>query len=113
MKINIMAEISYDLDLSLLKELTGEDLLESYVIKHCKETVEKLLEEELTGDQDGIVTNLTIKVEAYSGNNVPKERLAVNKGSCPFPASCNKRKTCTKDYCNADTCTDGTAFRWS
>ena len=39
--------------------------------------------------------------------------LAVAKGVCPFPDSCNKRDTCTDDYCNADVCSNGHAYHFS
>lgn len=41
------------------------------------------------------------------------KKLAVYKGICPFPNDCNKRKTCTKDDCSADTCSNGYAYRFS
>ena len=40
-------------------------------------------------------------------------KLAVQKGICPFPDSCNKREFCTKDRCNADVCSNGHAYRMS
>lgn len=39
--------------------------------------------------------------------------LAVNKGICPFPNSCNKRDFCTKVYCNYNECDNGHCFRRS
>jgi hypothetical protein len=40
-------------------------------------------------------------------------RLAVQKGVCPFPESCKERFQCTRDSCNADTCSNGYAYRMS
>jgi len=40
-------------------------------------------------------------------------RLAVQKGICPFPDSCNQRNYCTADHCNADACSNGYAYRTS
>ncbi len=40
-------------------------------------------------------------------------RLAVQKGICPFPDSCNQRNYCTADNCNADACSNGYAYRTS
>lgn len=40
-------------------------------------------------------------------------KLATQKGICPFPKECSKAKTCTADRCNADTCSNGYAYRMS
>ncbi|MCD5384910.1 MAG: hypothetical protein LRZ94_01170 [Candidatus Pacebacteria bacterium] len=40
-------------------------------------------------------------------------RLAVQRGVCPFPESCNSRHTCTDTRCNADVCSNGYAYRFS
>jgi hypothetical protein len=42
-----------------------------------------------------------------------KGNLAVQKGICPFPESCNEASCCTKDRCNADCCSNGYAYRAS
>jgi len=39
--------------------------------------------------------------------------LAVQKGICPFPKECNLKDSCIKNYCNADTCSNGYAYRFS
>lgn len=39
--------------------------------------------------------------------------LAVQKGICPFPDACEKAKYCTLNRCNADTCSNGYAYRMS
>lgn len=46
-------------------------------------------------------------------NEKVDNNLAVVKNVCDFPLNCNKRKTCTKDYCNADVCDNGYAYRMS
>lgn len=40
-------------------------------------------------------------------------KLATQKGICPFPKECSKAKYCTADRCNADTCSNGYAYRMS
>ena len=40
-------------------------------------------------------------------------KLAVQKGICPFPDSCNEREFCTNDRCSADVCSNGYAYRMS
>lgn len=40
-------------------------------------------------------------------------KLAVQKGICPFPEECSLNKSCVKDRCNADTCSNGYAYRFS
>lgn len=39
--------------------------------------------------------------------------LAVASGVCDFPLSCNERKTCKKNRCNYDVCTNGYCYRMS
>jgi len=39
--------------------------------------------------------------------------LAIQKGICPFPESCSLVDDCIKNYCNADECSNGYAFRRS
>jgi len=50
-----------------------------------------------------------LQAEYEQDNN----NLAVQKGICPFPESCSLVNDCTKDYCNADTCSNGYAYRFS
>ena len=50
---------------------------------------------------------LQCELEAKNNN------LAIQKGICPFDKECSLIKTCTKDYCNADTCSNGYAYRMS
>jgi hypothetical protein len=40
-------------------------------------------------------------------------KLATQKGICPFPEACSKANYCTADRCNADTCSNGYAYRMS
>lgn len=44
---------------------------------------------------------------------IKNKKLAVVKGICPFPESCNNRSFCEKDFCNADVCSNGYAYRMS
>ena len=39
--------------------------------------------------------------------------LAVQKGVCPFPESCNLVDSCTKNHCRADVSQNGHAYRMS
>lgn len=51
--------------------------------------------------------NMNIKTSFH--NN----KLAIAKGTCPFPTECSQRHICIKDNCNYDTCTNGYAYRYS
>ncbi len=39
--------------------------------------------------------------------------LAIQKKICPFPEDCNLVDSCIKNYCNADVCDNGYAYRMS
>lgn len=41
------------------------------------------------------------------------QELAVAKGVCEFPLDCKERKTCKKNRCNYDVCTNGYCYRMS
>ncbi len=50
-----------------------------------------------------------LQAETEKQNN----NLAIQKEICPFPESCSLVNSCTKNYCNADTCSNGYAYRMS
>ncbi|EHQ88308.1 hypothetical protein DesyoDRAFT_1138 [Desulfosporosinus youngiae DSM 17734] len=66
--------------------------------------------EELTREVDEIETTLQV-LEKYKRDKT--KVLAVSKGACPFPESCSKRDVCTLSHCDADTCSNGYAYRFS
>ncbi len=53
------------------------------------------------------IEKLQAEYEKENGN------LAIQKGVCPFPDSCSIATVCTKNSCNADTCSNGYAYRMS
>lgn len=50
-----------------------------------------------------------LQAETERQNN----NLAIQKEIYPFPESCSLINFCTKNYCNADTCSNGYAYRMS
>lgn len=85
------------------------------IIKHLNEEIVALQKQiqELTKKKQGrekardAIRLLQAEEDRKAG------KLAVQKGICPFPESCNEREFCTSDKCNADTCSNGYAYRMS
>ena len=53
------------------------------------------------------IKSLQAEIERQNNN------LSIQKRICPFPESCSLINSCTKNYCNADTCSNGYAYRMS
>lgn len=60
---------------------------------------------------EGFCTKEIFRKEAHNNQGCSDKEL--KHKNCPFPNSCNERDNCTKDYCNADVCSNGYAYRMS
>ena len=64
--------------------------------------------------------NKQIKIDAKEAIKIlqaeyerDNNNLAVQKGICPFPENCKLVKECVLNYCSADCCDNGYAYRMS
>jgi uncharacterized protein YydD (DUF2326 family) len=76
----------------------------SSLSKQIQELSEKRREREEARDA---IRLLQAEEDAKAG------KLATQKEICPFPEKCSRAKFCTYDRCNADTCSNGYAYRMS
>ncbi len=81
-------------------------------LEEIKEETNKKIE-----DKKQEITNIQQAIDGLwkiqSEYDREKGNLATQKGICPFPNNCDERNRCTLNSCNADTCDNGYAFRWS
>lgn len=68
---------------------------------------------ELSGKRQQYIKALEVLRKLQAEEDAKAGRLAVQRGVCPFPNSCDEREYCTRDHCDADTCTNGYAYRMS
>lgn len=110
--INNISTVSIHIGLHAVKINEEDDINAKKIIQKHVDSIDSDLEEiekkvneleEKAAYLDDITKDVLIK----------NKKLAVVKGICPFPESCNNRSFCEKDFCNADVCSNGYAYRMS